>query len=119
MRILFKIALFSILLYLTLDIGIRSEEKAARPIVQAIGGLSLLLVSWYNLKCWLQGLVIHKLWSFIKLWRIFVGILLLYYSLSFLNVPTDYADSSPRNMVIAIYIFAVTLFFITGLFLDT
>lgn len=111
MRILFKIALLFVLLYLTFDVGIRGEEKTSRPIVQAIGGVSLLLVSWYNIMALLSGYGMHKFWSFIKFWRFFIGLLLLYYILSFFNFPSDYVNSAPRDMVVALYVFSIVLFF--------
>ena len=114
MRYLFKIALFSILLYLTLDVLIRGDVKGARPIVQAVGGLSVLLVSWYNLRNIHKTYAMHKIWSFVKLWRIFVVILVVYYLLTFLEIPSSIYNNSPRNIIIAIYIFSVVLFFYYG-----
>lgn len=112
MKPLFRIALSSILLYLLLDVVVRGEEKGPRLIVQTVGGLSLILVSWYNLYNINSLFSINKYWPFIKTWRIFIGLLICYYSLAFLDVPSNLANTaSVRNIVIAVYGFVVIVFF--------
>ena len=113
MKILFKIALYSILLYLSIDVGIRGEIKEGRPIVQAVGGLSTLLIVWYNISN-IKRFTIGTNWRFITFWSYFIALLSIYYLFSFLNLPSDFVDTNPRNLVIAIYGFAVFVFFYYG-----
>ncbi|WP_431156536.1 O-antigen ligase family protein [Winogradskyella poriferorum] len=114
MKILFKLALLSILIYLTADIAIRNDEGGSRPIVQAIGGISLILVSWYNLRNLSIYSKLSSRLTFFKFWRLFIGLMIIYYCIGFNSIPSYHVTNSPRDLVIAIYIFAVALFFFYG-----
>lgn len=97
-----------------LDVVLQGEEEGIRPEVQAIAGLGLILMTWYNVYYIRKPQSITKVWGFIKTWRFFIIILAVSFLFTFIDFPSEFGNSNPRNLIIAMYGFSTILFFYYG-----
>lgn len=110
-KLIFYVALAFILTYLILDVLINTEGKEARPIVQIIGGLALIFSTLYNILLPNLSYSLFRNWSSMMIWLCFLTVMIIYYMLSFFNIPTALAISDHRNIVIAILLLSLVVFF--------
>ncbi len=99
------------LLYLGADILVRGESEGSRPIVQMIAGASLVGMLVYNNYYFGRRLTLIKVFSFSRLWLVFVVLGVLYFLLSLIEFPSEYANVNLRSVIILVYIIASMFFF--------
>lgn len=114
MKLVFNLGILMIALYLAMDAAIASEDGVERPLVQLIAGMGVLVMLWYCLVNGLKRMRITRVWSFSVWWLAFYGVLLLYFVLGFLDIPSSLASGSPRYNFVALYIVLTTFFIYYG-----
>src|SRR5690606_238133 len=110
MRILFNTGLFFLLAYLVASASMSAEE-GERPFVQLIAGMGILAMLAFCFVYGLKAFRITRLWSFSAVWIAFIAMMACYYLLALVDLPSEHAIKSPRNLFVGIYII-VTAFFV-------
>lgn len=114
MKWTFNAGFFLLCLYLILDVTIRSEEGAERPIVQVFSAINLLIMGFYALQHTSLLLRLWHDWRFVKAWSLFIALMFLYYILAWIEAPSLYASRSPRELFIALFIIFTLIFVYIG-----
>ncbi|WP_346863273.1 O-antigen ligase family protein [uncultured Draconibacterium sp.] len=113
MKVIFYIALFFLLAYLTIDVLIVGEGEE-RPVVQILAGLGLGSMLFYNFFFMKRKLAISKNWKFIRTWYYFILLFVVYYLSALVGLPSSFSSPTIRNLIITLYIFATILFIYNG-----
>lgn len=103
MSFVFNMGLFGIVLYLSMDVILIGDDNVSRPEVQLVAGVSLIVMLFYNAYYLLTKYRITYEWSFIRIWLLFVALMLLYYLMAYLELPTRLAQTGSREVVIALF----------------
>jgi len=113
MRILFNTGLFLLLSYLVANAALSSVE-GERSAVQLVAGLGILAMLAYCFVCGLKRFRITRYWPFSRVWFVFVAVMILYYALALVDLPSGYASKSPRSLFVGIYIIVTACFVYYG-----
>ena len=103
MNIIFNIGLLSIILYMTMDVRLIGDDKASRPEVQLVAGISLIVMLFYNFYYLFSKYRITYEWSFIRMWLAFIALIFIYYFIAYLGLPTRFAQPANREVMIALF----------------
>jgi hypothetical protein len=109
MNFIFNLGLLGIISYMSMDVILVSDKEASRPEVQLVAGVSLIVMLFYNGYYLLTRYRITYEWSFIRVWLLFILLICIYYLLAYFELPSRYAQTGSREVVIA-------LFCLSGLF---
>src|SRR5690606_1279523 len=113
MRILFNLGLSLLLAYLVANAAMSAEE-GERPFVQLIAGMGVLAMLAFCFVYGLKTFRITRLWSFSAVWIAFIAMMACYYLLALVDLPSQHAAKSPRNLFVGIYIIATAVFIYYG-----
>lgn len=105
----FRLSLLFLYLYILLGTLIDSEGQE-NFIIQLPAGLALVFMLCYNLFNLKEFIKHFKHWTFIKYWRYFVLLVILYFFLGLADLPTNLANTNPRNVVVALIAFNSLVF---------
>jgi hypothetical protein len=88
---------------MSMDVILIGDEKVARPEVQLVAGVSLIVMIFYNAYYLFTRYRITYEWSFIRIWLLFIALMFIYYLMAYLELPTRLAQTRSREVVIALF----------------
>jgi len=110
-KALYSLGLILLILYISADAAIVSEEGEERFAVQVVAGLGVGIMFVYCVACGLRLKRITRYWAFAKWWTIFLGLIGIYCLLAQFGLPTHSAQTSPRYLLVAAYVMLTIFFF--------
>jgi hypothetical protein len=103
MNFVFNVGLLGIILYMSMDVLLKGDDDVSRPEVQLAAGISLIVMLFYNFYYLFSKYRITYEWSFIRIWLAFIVLIVIYYLIAYLELPSRLAQPGNREVVIALF----------------